>query len=101
MVTTAVKKDTYRSVEIFFNMFVDVGEGRLGIYRPPGGSENVFFEQGPDESILRLFPARVDGHGQGDGVSPLASARGRRFPLPLCALRGPLRSGRVSDWGGG
>ena len=57
MVTIAVKKSTYRSAEIFFYVSVYVGECRLGIYRPPGGSENVFFEQGPDESVLRLFPA--------------------------------------------
>ena len=100
MVTIAVKKVAYRSVEVFFKVFFNVGESRLGIYRPPGGSEIIFLEQGADESIFRLFPARVDGHGQGNGVLPFPSARGHRFPLPLRTFHRPLGSGRVNDWGG-
>jgi len=98
VVTIAVKNITYRSVEIFFHVFFYVGESRLGIYRPPGRSEKIFLERGPDESILRLGPVRVNGHGQRDGVFPLASARGCRLSPPL---RRPLGSGRVSDWGEG
>jgi len=92
------KRVTYRSEEIFFDVLVNVGESHLGIYRPPGGPEKVFLEQGIDEAILRLFPARVDGHGQRIGVFPLVSVRGRRSPLPLRTFHRPLGSGRVSDW---
>jgi len=97
-ITVKKKKSTYRSVEIFFQVFLGVGESHLGIYRPPGGSEKIFLEQGPDESIFRPFPVRVNGHGQRNGVFPLAFARGRRLPPPL---RRPLGSGRVSDLGEG
>jgi hypothetical protein len=44
MVAIAVKRVSYRSVEIFFDKFVDVGKGDLGIYKPPGGSEIIYFE---------------------------------------------------------
>ena len=63
MVATAVKKGAYRSVEIFFNENVSCGESRLGIYEPPGGSEIIFFEQSPDEAVLRLLPAKFDAFG--------------------------------------
>ena len=101
MVTIAVKKITYRSVKIFFDELVYVGEGQLGVYRPPGGSENVFLEQGVDESILRLFPARVNGLRPGLGALSLALARGLSLHFPSHVFSGPLGSGRPSDLGWG
>ena len=86
-------------MEIFFNVFIQGGESRLGIYRPPGGSEVVNLEQFPDEAILRLFPARVDALGQRTSF-PSAFALLRRLPLSLRASFGPLGSERGSDGGG-
>ena len=95
MVTIAVKKIAYRSVEILFHVFVDVGEGHLGIYRPPGGFEVIFVEHFADETILRLLPARVCALGQWIG--------GILFPLVLAlSLRtffGLLGSERGSNGG--
>ena len=95
MVTIAVKKIAYRSVEILFHVFVDVGEGHLGIYRPPGGFEVIFVEHFADETILRLLPARVGTLGQW--------LSGILFPLVLAlSLRtffGLLGSERGSNGG--
>ena len=101
MVAIAVKKVTYRSVKIFSGEFFDVGQGHLGIYRPPGGSEVVFIEQFADETILRLFPARVDTLGQGFCGTPFPLALAltlRRFFGPLGSRRGSNGSGKVGVW---
>ena len=99
MVTIAVKGTAYRSVEIFFNELGNCGESRLGIYGPPGGSEVVFLEQFPDETILRLLPARADAFGQrlSGATGPSAFALLRRLFLSLRAL-GPLGSVRRGGW---
>lgn len=86
MVTIVVKSVTYRSVEIFFNEFIDVGKSRLGIYRPPRRSEVKLLEEFPDEAILRLFPARVDPFGQSPSgtLTPLSTTPLRRLsPSPF------------------
>jgi hypothetical protein len=94
MVPIVVKKVAYRSVEIFFDEFVNIGEGHLGIYRPPSGSEMILLEEFPDETIFRLFPARVNAFGRGiRRISfPSAFAPRRRLPLPLRIHSGPLGS---------
>ena len=100
MVAIAVKKVTYRSVEIFFNELIDEGESCLGIYRPPGGSEVVYLEKFTDEAVLRLFPARVDAFGQrlgGTAIQP-AFALVSRLSFSLRSF-GPLGSVRRSDLG--
>ena len=100
MVAIAVKKVTYRSVEVFFNEFKCGGESCLGIYGPPGGSEVVYLEEFPDKAVLRLFPARVDAFGKRlDGTAILPA-----FALVGClsfSLRsfGPLGSVGRSDLG--
>jgi len=90
-------------VEVFFDEFVYVGESRLGIYRPPGGSETVLLKEFPDEAILRLFPTRVGAFGQWVRRVLLLSALGhrRRPPLSLDIFPGPLGSVRRRDVGSG
>lgn len=78
------KKVAYRSVEIFFCKFLDVGEGHLRVYRPPGGSEEVLLEQFPDKTILYLLPARVGAIAW--IMSPLAPALLRRLRFPFYIL---------------
>ena len=59
MAKTEVKEIAYRSVEIFFDCFFDVGESHSGISSPPGGPDNLLLEQGADELILCPFPTSL------------------------------------------
>jgi len=102
------KKVACRSVEIFFDKLVDIGEGLLRIYGPPGGSvEMVLLEEFPGETVFCLFLARVCAFGQRVRRISFPSAfadrhrHRHRLPFPLHIYSGPLGSVGRSDRGGG
>jgi len=98
-VTIAVKKIAYRWVEIFFDKLVDIGEGLLGIYGPPGESvEMALLEEFPSDTVFRLFPARICASGKRVRRISFPSALAHRhrdqhhLPFHLDVYSGPLRS---------